>query len=233
MERPPAAFAAPLLPNAHRPGAQLAAAPSAHTHTHTHHTARAQRTHTRGSAADTHGQPFVFITSPHPTILRTSLYSAPHYTLHPTMRCTSLYSAPHYTPHLTILCTSLRAAPHYTLHPTLRCTSLYAAPHYTPHLTDMKHAAEQRHRHDEPRSRCSLWDRQNLDGAHQSPYRSCATKPPPGQLGPTHTGPELSWRPPPVHTHTHTSHSTSAAHAHTRLRCKLSTPELRKQSRRA
>jgi hypothetical protein len=33
------------------------------------------------------------------------------------------------------------------------------------------------------------------------PHRSYATKPP-GQLGPTHTGPELSWRPPPVHTQT-------------------------------
>jgi hypothetical protein len=40
----------------------------------------------------------------------------------------------------------------------MRCTSLYSAPHCTLHLTDMKHAAEQRHRH-EPRSRCSLWDR--------------------------------------------------------------------------
>jgi hypothetical protein len=51
-----------------------------------------------------------------------------------------------------------KAGPHYTLHLTIRRTSLYAAPHYTLHLTDMKHAAEQRHRH-EPRSRCSLRDR--------------------------------------------------------------------------
>ena len=58
MERPPAAFAAPLLrnqtarpalPNAHRRGAQLAATPSACTQ----HTARAQCTHICGSAADT------------------------------------------------------------------------------------------------------------------------------------------------------------------------------------
>jgi hypothetical protein len=41
-----------------------------------------------------------------------------------------------------------------------------------------------------------------------SPHRSFATKPP-GQLCPTHTGPELSWRPPPVHTHS-TQHERSA-----------------------
>jgi hypothetical protein len=46
-----------------------------------------------------------------------------------------------------------------------------------------------------------------------SPRRSDATKPP-GQLGPTHTGAELSWRPPAVHTHSTAQHARSACSTH-------------------
>jgi hypothetical protein len=62
--------------------------------------------------------------TPYLTILFTSLYSAPHYTLYRTVLFTALYSLPHYTPYLTILRTSLYSIPHYTLYLTILHTPL-------------------------------------------------------------------------------------------------------------